>query len=148
MSDILFSGPRHRDIDYTPETSLEETIKRTKKSALAWDRSRRQAKYYRDAERLLALQATAATNDADHVQLVRSALTETQSDFRTIDSLARQLRMSRQDVVSSIQKLGHDVRRPVHQKSGEAELYRWAARGLTSRERIRGLIAIVARDGN
>lgn len=76
---------------------------------------------------------------------IRDLLLSTTSDFRTIESMARQLGRSTTEVRVALGLLGGEVRRPLGRDPRHATWYRLASRGLTRSERWLRFRAIASR---
>ncbi|EFQ84694.1 hypothetical protein HMPREF0063_10035 [Aeromicrobium marinum DSM 15272] len=73
------------------------------------------------------------------------ALAASDTDWRTVDSLAGELGVSAAATREAIRRMGSKVRRPARTKKSEEDWYRLSSRGLTWQERLRILLAFASR---
>lgn len=71
-------------------------------------------------------------------------LAESTSDFRTTASLARQAKVSSEEVAQALAPLA-SVRRPILARGKEHSWHRLANRGMTRREKYRFFVALASR---
>lgn len=96
---------------------------------------------YEDAEVIVL-----ARNSTLHLpERIVSALGRSSSDWRTVQSLAAELRVSETAVREAIASLGLRVRTPVRPKPNEVDWIRLHGRGMTWGERTRVFLAILGR---
>lgn len=93
----------------------------------------------RDREFEVLLYASVAESNTEVLPLlskrVLEAMQESTLDFRTVESLAKELSASSTDVLVALSLLGGRVRRPAGAERLYPNLFRLTSRGLTRRER-------------
>ncbi|WP_156368183.1 hypothetical protein [Aeromicrobium sp. Leaf289] len=76
---------------------------------------------------------------------VRTALANSDADWRSVASLAQQLEVDETSVRDAVRVLGDAVRAPVRPRRGEEEWLRLSSLGYTWQEKIRIALSIIAR---
>ena len=82
---------------------------------------------------------------ADLQDQIVDALRRSQTDFRTVQSLANELGTSVTAVRHTLRALGTRVRNPLHGGAAYADWYRLTDNGPTSRERLQHMLVMAGR---